>query len=425
MIKMTEVTQNALYDQNVIQTEEEKTHEPIEIRSVYSSTGTNCIKACKFDKQTKFDKLVIEVPKDETIYNEAVSEMQKMIDKMQIPNINVQDFIRRGYYTLDQADRIVESGKLPMIKKIAIDDTNVAIICTLPIGLSTVVTTYLYFLHEKTEEEAIKHGLYCMIALGGEKMVTYLFERSEKHSKLQEPLTQMLISAGYNVDDVDKAALSKHLRKEFLVKNLVKKGIIKIAQIGLSNAQILAIGLAVNLFQMVREKKSGEYVAKKAVDTAAGITGAVAGSTIGAAVGSAILPIGGTVIGGIIGGIVGGATSGKVSSVVTSKFVKSDRVVFEKFVKEFVEIEFSNLAVEFLLVDDEIDRLIKIVGKELVKSKKGVSMQYLRNGFISKSNKFKDKDNTTQYARRVLIPYFRKMVSERKELDTKIFSIFC
>lgn len=406
-----------------------KPAEPVVIQTVYCATGEACVRTC-LSLNLKDNKLhitgqLIEVPNDETIYRDTISIFQKLLDKKLIPSnvTHAKQVIQKGHYTFQQAKRIAESNKCAMIKIIRIKGSE-AIVCTLPIGLSAAITTYLHLIQGKTEMEAIQHGLYTMIAIGEERMLVYLLEKSFDKPALQEITKQLLIKGGLQLDGLSStSSLSEILRgKKLTLQSIVRKGVIQVASLGLNRGTLFGIKTAIDLIQMSNDKRSKQQVTKNALDNAAGVTGGVTGSAIGAVVGNMILPVGGGLIGGAIGGFIGGTATNKVSSVVTGKFIKTDKQIFEKFIKELVEPQLYQLADEFLLVENECDELKEQLGLQLVKKKTGISMQKLRDYFSSKNNQFIQIDAAKQCAFDLLLPYFNQIVSARKSAEYSIFS---
>lgn len=424
----TNLNKQTVVNQEQSTTLNQKTIERITIQAVYCSTSEQCLQACwQLYKDHKWGpNNIIEVPFDDTIYHSVVTGFQKWLDKKMITIPNVSDatqIIRRGKYTIAQATRIVESNKFSMIKKIMVGKTE-TIICTLPIGLSPIVTTAMHLIQGKPFVEAIQYGLYSMIALGGEKMIAYLMEKSKNHPVLHEPMCQVLMKGGYKGETFSVNSSVEDLLNMKSGKSLLAEGIFRVATLPLPYDMFFGVTTAIDLIQYSKDKKSDVQVAKNTIDNAIGATGGVTGVAVGAVVGTVLLPGVGTVLGGLFGGLIGGAATTKVTSVITGEFIKTDSQVFEKFVKEFIEKEFYILASEFLLLEHEGKALSKKVGEGVIKNQK-VSMQKLRDAFSSKENRFVQVVNMKRYAHELLLPFFKEIVSERKPIDEKIFECLC
>lgn len=405
------------------------------IQTKYCASGRNCIRACISNGKWRYPNQLIEVPHDAKIYKEACEYLQKKLDNKEIviPGVtNAKQVIKRGKYTLRQANLIAKSGKLKMIKKVTIDRQQV-IICTLAIGLSAVVTISLSLYSGKSLQEAIEQGIITLIMTGGEKATRYLVS-TVLHSgvilrALNEPIKKALIqTVGYKgsaslVNPVRSLLSMKPIYGAAAMNNLtkmVKMGVLSVAVEGV----MIGISTGIDLLHYSNDEKSGLQVAKNVVDNTVSSVGGLGGASIGAVVGSALLPGVGTVIGGIIGGFGAGLVSSVVSSSVTSIVIKSDTHIFNKFVKEILEKKVESLAIDYLLIQKESNELVKNIMEELIKKRKGVSFSKLRDCFSSLNDHFKDMEEMEQYAEELLVPYFEKIVAKRKIIDEKIFSAF-
>lgn len=392
--------------------------DPVIIHSVYCTTAESCVRVALslvYDEYKKFiGTQLIELPADEKIYNEAVSMLNKFSEERLI-TLPVEN-VRKGFYTLRQAIRIANSKKFPMIKETTIEGHGV-ILCTIPMGLSAVVTTALALYQQKTVADAVEQGLFCMIELGGKKMVEYLASKAEKQLSLKEALKKV-----ENIKEIDSA--QKMTSPEGLMQNKKEatvNRILKATHDGLKTNILVAVSTAVDLVELSKDKKSSVQITKNAIDSTAGVSGGVAGFFMGSILGSFLFPGLGSIVGGVVGGVIGGTTAGTVSTKVTNKFIKTDKQIFERFVKDILEPQFHQLAIEFLLIEEEISELVKEVGKMLIKQKTGVSIQKLRSCFSSKQNRFSKVETINSYAQELLIPYFEDTIAKRKEVDVKLF----
>lgn len=423
-----------LVDNNVVNDSLNPNEKRPLIQSIYCASGHDCVKACIQNGKWGYpaDQL-IEVPKDDYIYNSAIDYLQTQLDNNQIkiPGIkNADEVIVQGRFTYKQADILATTGKLRVIKRTYINDIPV-ITCTLPIGLSTVVAMSLALYSGKSIDEALKHGIQTLITVGGQRATSYVVRAALYSGAVQrvlnEPIKQILIkTVGFkgsamlvnpvrallHLKPIHGAAAMSQLTK------MVKLGGITIALEGV----MIGVSTGIDLFQFKRGKTSKHQVAKNLVDNAASSVGGLAGSGIGAAIGTAILPGVGTVIGGIVGGVGAGIATNVISTKATSLVIKTDSHIFKKFVKEILEKKVISLATDYLLVGDEGDTVVKNISEKLIKKRVGVTMQRIRNCFKSVKNCFSKVYEIEAYAEELLIPYFKEVVNKRREINEQTFS---
>lgn len=160
-----------------------------------------------------------------------------------------------------------------------------------------------------------------------------------------------------------------------------------------------------DIANIFRGRISGKQLFKNIANTTATVAGGsagwVGGAAAGAAIGSAV-PVIGTAIGGIIGGLAGsllaGGASSKISNVALSVFIEDDA---EEMVN-IIENVFKDMAVEYLLNEDEANRIVKKLSKKLT----GKS---LRDMFAS--------DDRKNFARNLLTDLVEEEIRNREHIS--------
>ena len=145
-----------------------------------------------------------------------------------------------------------------------------------------------------------------------------------------------------------------------------------------------------------------------AAGVASGVGGWMAGAGLGATLGTAILPGVGTSLGGVLGGIVGGLAGGTGGHFITKAV--ADRVVDDdsKRLITAIEKEVQSLASEYLLTEDEIERIVSEI-------RNSVNQKWLRRMY-KETNKADNDDALSEFIRTEFEPQFDTIARNRHKV---------
>jgi len=198
---------------------------------------------------------------------------------------------------------------------------------------------------------------------------------------------------------MDKSLLDTDTLSEILKRknaNVIQRGNIVT---GVVTTLVLS---SADFCRLFNGKVSGAQVFKNVTTTASAVAGGtggwLAGAAGGAAVGSAIPVVGtaaGSIIGGVLGSLAGGTAASATTSAVLDEFIEDDA----KEMLQIVENVFSNLAIDYLLNEDE--------AKEVIKRFKDRDIPDTLQNMYASSNRKK-------YAKDILIPLIEEQAKSRK-----------
>lgn len=254
----------------------------------------------------------VEVPRDQ--YAEAIKKMERSIVEGKIPGesnpLNVKKYVRKGFWTYDQANQIAKAGTIPSLTV----DLLGGVQCALPGASISAVITYWNARSNgvdvaEAKDLTLKVFSKSMIVgtmtyVGTWQLAKYITTQGGKQS------TSSLVAkiAGENA------------AKTFTRLNY---GLAFVTQVGPSFANL------------VSGKGSGADLGT----TSTTFTFGLGGGKVGAAVGTCILPGVGTVVGMAIGTIAGGTLGSSVGKAV---FGESSQSKMMKVLKqEFIDIVYT------------------------------------------------------------------------------------
>lgn len=339
----------------------------VAIQTKYCNGGGKCISEC-FDPGGQFKYLKadgtpmqIEVPSD--MYDSAVQSMQEKIRQGRVPGVKdpnkAREIVRQGNITYEQAKNIAKFGT---VEGITYDAANGVQVAAGAGSLSAAVTFALSMWRGEDAGTALEAACYSGLSVGGMAFVTTIatsqvgrtgVELSLRPasdwvvSQLGSKTTRWIsnnLSSVYGGANLSGAAAHSHVSK-LLRGNVVTAAVTTI---------VLSTGDFVRLFQ---GRISGAQAFKNIASTGASVAGGVGGAAAaGAALGS-VIPGAGTALGfviGAIGGVIGGALAGKAASTVLDGFIEDDA----KQMLEIVNEVFGELAVDYLLSEEEANQAI-------------------------------------------------------------------
>ena len=347
----------------------------VQIQSKYCKTGIECIANCFENGKMKYtinggtEPMQIEVPSD--MYDSAVQAMENRIIKGEVPGVDnpqeAKNIVRKGHFTYKQAMNVAKAGT---VESITYDAVNGAIVSTYAFGITSALTFATSLWNGKNFEIALKQSALSGIKVGGTSFVTAVL--SSQLSKAG--LNSLLVGSSEAVVNIIGPKASAVLVNAFRSgSNIYGAAAMKSAAKMLrGNAITGAVSVVVlssfDVANVFRGRISGKQLFKNITNTTATVAGGgagwVGGAAAGAAIGSAV-PVIGTAIGGLIGGLAGsilaGGISGKVSNTVMDLFIEDDA---EEMVS-IIENVFKDMAVEYLLNEDEANRIVEKLSKKL------------------------------------------------------------
>lgn len=311
----------------------------------------------------------LEVPSDQ--YEEAVKIMAKKIEDGKVPNCNnpskAKDLVRKGNITLEQATNLAKAGT---IESLAFDAINGAVIGTSAAGISATITFARALWNGEELNSAIDNAVFIGIQAGGSAFIISLVSaqltKTNLNTLLLEPSIELvkalpsvvrtnLLATMRNGAPIFGAAASNNLSK-LLRGNLIVSAVTMLV---LSSQDIL---------NFVTGKISGKQLFKEVTTIVSGVVGTTVGATgttaLAGALGVSLGPIGAAVT-SIVGGIIGGGMSTAVSRNILDRFIEDDAIELVRIINK----QFSILAFDYLLSEEEIELSLEVLRGCLIQSK--------------------------------------------------------
>ena len=338
------------------------------IQDKYHASAKEGIDACFEDGKFRYldgdgNPMQIEVPSDQ--YNDAIKCMEDKIRNGEVPGITdpaeAKNLVRKGSLTYKQAVNLAKAGTVESLTYDALKGT-VSAACGF--GISTLINYAVARRNGSSREEAIK-----VASINGFKTGGVIFATSVISSQLARTGVVTIFAPSAE-------ALTNALGPEFakallnsvgkVTTDMTTEGILKNAAKVLRNqgltASITIIVLtSVDVIDLFRGRISAEQMIKNLAVTSAAVVGGYAGSTIGGIAGTAVAPGVGTIVGNVVGAMVIGGAAGVATEQIMGVFLKDDA---EKML-EVLEIEFQRLAEDYILSDEEADRVVYLLKDEL------------------------------------------------------------
>ena len=318
---------------------------------------------------TNGNPMQLEVPSDQ--YEEAVKIMAKKIEAGKVPNCNnpskAKDLVRKGNITLEQATNLAKAGT---IESLAFDAINGVVIGTSAAGISATITFARALWNGEELNSAIDNAVFIGIQSGGSAFIISLVSaqltKTNLNTILLEPSIELvkalpsvvrsnLLATMRNGAPIFGAAASNNLSK-LLRGNLIVSAVTSLV---LSSQDIL---------NFVTGKISGKQLFKEVTTIVSGVVGTTVGATgttaLAGALGLSLGPIGAAVT-SIVGGIIGGGMSTAVSKNILDRFIEDDAIELVRIINK----QFSILAFDYLLSEEEIELSLEVLRGCLIQSK--------------------------------------------------------
>lgn len=342
----------------------------VKIQTKYCATGSRCINEC-FDDTTKLMKYLnsdgspmqIEVPSDK--YEDAIRSMEDKIRKGQVPGITdpkkAKDIVRKGNFTYQQAVNVAKFGTIESLTYDAINGIKLA---GISMGISSAISFGVAIWNGKYWEEALKDSVYTGLKVGGVAWAGSIVAAQLGRTGMEQTLRgvtdylvknmgskayHLLANALRSSDKMIYGAAAMNHASKLLRGNVVT---------GIATTLVLSTADFYRLFNgRVSYAQVFKNVIKTGASVAGGIGGWMGGAMAGGAIGSAIPIVGnfvGAIFGGIIGSVAGGTAAHKVTETVLDHFIEDDA----KEMLRIIEVEFSQLAFDYLLNEEEAKKVI-------------------------------------------------------------------
>lgn len=344
------------------------------IQTKYCASGGKCISEC-FGEQGEFRYLTsdgrpmqIEVPAD--MYDSAVHAMEERIRRGKIPGVSdpqkATEIVRKGNVTYAQAKNIAKFGT---VEGLTYDATNGIRLAGGAASVSAAVAFALSIWRGEDGDAALAAACQSGLQVGGVVFITTIVSSQIGRTGVElslRPASDWVIGQlgpkasswiasslreAQGLSSLSGAAATNHLSK-LLRGNVVTGSITTI---------VLSSGDFFRLFQgRISFGQAFKNISTTGASVAGGIGGAsigsAAGATAGAAIGSVIPGVGtavgalvGKFVGGFLGGLAGGSAAGSATSSVLGEFIEDDAKEMLAIVNEV----FGELAVDYLLSEDE------------------------------------------------------------------------
>lgn len=375
-----------------------------QVQCKYYKTAGETIRACFEDGVFRYYSdtnvpMTIEVPADQ--YDRAVLLMKNRIANGQVPGVTdpeqASEIVRKGSVTYQQAVKLAKAGT---IESLTYDAKTGCVTALSAFGISAVVQYAVSRWNGESVDVALKNSLYTGLRIGGNAFVTTILSSQLTRTGLNSLLVPgseavirligpkaaaVIVNAGrVGLKPIYGAAAMKSAAR------MLRGGVI----VNTVSFLVFTIPDTVELF---RGRISGKQMIKNASSTIGGLAGAALGASGGAALGTAIFPGVGTTVGGIVGGVAGGIGVSIGVDVIADLIAEDDA----DEMLDIIQMEFQNLAEEYLLNIDEAEHVSAELQSKLDLGK-------LKEMFAS--------DNHHSYARDIIEPVIKTEVSKRTRI---------
>lgn len=313
-----------------------------------------------------------EVPRDQ--YNDICKRLQKEINDGKIkgvePGTPAEKYVKKGFFTYNQACNIVAAGTL---ESIGVDLAN-GVITSVPGASITAVIVFATAIWQGADvKEAAKASAITSMRVVGKSAIIYTITMQVNREYLWKfipkssantinPLWKLSNTAAGKIanSSVAKSSFGQKIKLDKITGQKLTSGVVTVAVV-----------FGPDVCKACMGKISVKQLAKNATVGAAGIAGAAVGTTVTA--------------GNPLGGIVGGAVAGALTKKVADNFVEDDAIRMFRVLKE----EFLDVVMSSYLTEEEFNEVAsktifsKRVPKELQNmykaSKKGEERTYAYN----------------------------------------------
>lgn len=389
----------------------------------YYETAQKTVESAFANGKFRYPGQKLEVPKDQ--FPESIEIFKQKIAAGQVrdaqgnlitdPN-QAEEIVAQGQVTYKQARNIAKAGT---VESLTFDAINGAVCCAQSVGISFAIDFACGIWSGNKPKEAAQDALNNAILSGATSGLASIVAAQTARTPLGR-LTTIAMRGGV------KAAYSTSAGK-FIINNIASaslgKSVYGAAAIGhvskiMSSTVVTTTATTVittlpDLYRATFSKNISwtQFSKNFATNTASavgGVGGWFGGAAAGAAIGSVIPGIGnavGGIVGGIVGAICGGSAAGKAAKSIADKFAPDDAELMGELMQEAM----MDLAYDYLLTQDEADKLASFVESYL--KEKGPSLFLDMYGSSST-----DEGRKLWFERTVLEGYCEELVSQRPKI---------
>lgn len=360
----------------------------------------------------------VEVPSDQ--YEKAVRAMEKKIIEGQVPGVTdpnqAKELVRKSKLTYAQARNLAKAGTF---ESITYDIATGTVTCTFAAGLSALASFGIVFWKTKNKKKAQDAAVDTAIQVFGPSFAANLIS----NQLARTGLTKALIPLSDKITD----ALGTKLVTELINAKRVLLGQAKIYGKAASNSfakalrctavsegVLFTVYAAPDVYRVIDKKITGAQFAKNMVSLSATFLGNIAGAygagitagKVGEKIGKKVNKKVGAVI-GFAGGLVGGTVLGGAMKHLTNLFKEDDSVITARLFNATI----ANMAVDYLMTDDEIEVLIS----ELDDASKDVNK--FQRDLLKSKHQYYDIEQ-------FLTPFFEVAVNKREVIkDEEVIAV--
>lgn len=318
---------------------------------------------------TNGNPMQLEVPSDQ--YEEAVKIMAKKIEDGKVPNCNnpskAKDLVRKGNITLEQATNLAKAGT---IESLTFDAINGMVIGTSAAGISATITFARALWNGEELNSAIDNAVFIGIQAGGSAFIISLVSAQLTKTSLNTILLEPSVELVKALPSVVKSNLLATMRNGApIFGSAASNNLAKLLRGNLIVSAVTSLVLSSqDILNFVTGKISGKQLFKEVTTIVSGVAGTTIGATgttaLAGALGLSLGPIGAAVT-SIVGGIIGGGMSTAVSKTILDRFIEDDAIELVRIINK----QFSILAFDYLLSEEEIELSLEVLRGCLIQSK--------------------------------------------------------
>lgn len=355
----------------------------------------------------------VEVPADQ--YEKAVEAMQKRILNGQVKGVTDPDkateLVRKSKLTYAQAKNLAKAGTF---ESLTMDTATGVINCSFAAGISSLVSFGLTFWKTNDPEKARDAAIDTAINVFGPALAANILTNQIARTGLSNSL---IPASSKIVNQLGSKTVQKliNARRVLLGQKKIygsaaNKSLAKALR---SNAIVEGITFVVfsvpDTCRVVTKKISGAQYTKNMLSMVASIMGSIASTygagiaagAVGEKIGKKVNKKVGSVI-GFVAGAGGGIIAGVTVNKITGLFKEDDCIITARLFNASI----VNMAIDYYLSDEEVDKLIKLLDKD---SKKIGKFQ----------REIRTYDHQYYEINKFLEPYFEATIKERKHISEK------
>ena len=375
------------------------------IQTKYYSTAARSIAAC-FDENgfRYFDHvagkpMAIEVPADQ--YEAALEYMKNRIANGEVQGVTdvdtAVDIVKKGSLTYQQAKHIAKAGT---VESILYDSAHACVTASTSMGLSAAVDFAFNIWNGESVETAIKASILQGLRTGGTSFIISILSSQAAKSGLNTamiPASKVIVHAlGPKASAVIVNAFRPTGNAIYGAAAMQSAAKLLRGNVLTSTVTFFVLS-AGDIADIIQGKISWKQLAKNMSTTAAGVTGGALGYFGGAAIGTAIMPGAGTVLGVILSVAAGwGAHEGAKALADIIAEDDADEML------RIIESQFSEIASEYFLNEDEINQSIENLQKLLTAK------------MLKQMYQYKDRD---EFARNLIEMSIDPVVAQRTYIE--------